>query len=342
MAKRILVTGGAGYIGSILVRRLIENGCAVRVFDKLVFGDQGLDGVKDQIELVTGDIREVEPSVFEGIDAVVHLAGLSNDPTAEYNPQANESINTGGTVALAKQCIEAGVKRFVFASSCSVYYTLKAEDTIYDEDSPVHPEAPYSSSKRNAEKGLLELAGDDFCPVILRKGTVFGASTRMRYDLVVNTFTKGAFERRMLTVHAGGRMWRPLLHIEDAASAYIAALDAPEKDVHGKIFNVLSDNYTVLQIAREVRRALETTKGIRLDLDIQQVGTVRSYRVAGDRFRETFGIPLDHSIAAAVGDMWDVLEEGLDTTNPIYYNIRWLELLTDMQRRLGDMGGGPL
>ncbi len=342
MAKRVLVTGGAGYVGSVLVPKLLEHGCEVRVLDKLVFGSQGLEPVKDRIELVVGDIRNADASVFDGIDAVVHLAGLSNDPTAEYNPAANESINTDGTMGVARAAAAAGVRRFVFASSCSVYYTLRAEDTVYDEDSDVHPEAPYSYSKRNAETGLLAMAGDDFCPVILRKGTVFGASPRMRYDLVVNTFTKDSFERRMLVVHAGGRMWRPLLHIEDAADAYIAALDAPDEKVAGRIFNVLSDNYQVLRIAREVRRALESGKGVRLDLDIQQVGIVRSYRVSGDRFGETFGVPLERTITSAVSAMWDSLEEGIDTDNPIYYNIRWLELLVDMQRRLAEMGGGPL
>jgi nucleoside-diphosphate-sugar epimerase len=342
MSSHILVTGGAGYIGCVLVPKLLEKGYAVRVLDKLVFGGEGLDPVKDRIELVPGDVRRIPEKVLDGIDAVVHLAGLSNDPTAEFNPAANESINTEGTLALAGRCKEAGVRRFVFASSCSVYYTMEADDTVRDEDYPIHPQAPYSYSKHNAEKGLLALADGGLCPVILRKGTVFGPSPRMRYDLVVNTFVKDAFQKRHLTIHAGGRMWRPLLHIEDAAYAYVAVLEAPEEHVRGQVFNVLSDNYQVIKVAYEVRRALESQRGVHLHLEVQQVGAVRSYRVAGDKFKRTLGMTLDRSITSATPRMWDELEEGIDPDAPIYYNIRWLEVLTDMQKRLRDMGGGPL
>lgn len=342
MVKHVLVTGGAGYVGCVLVPKLLEQGRQVRVFDKLVFGGQGLDAVKDKIELVAGDIRDADPAVFDGIDGVVHLAGLSNDPTAEYNPAANAAINTEGTIRLAEQAKAAGVGRFVLASSCSVYYSMQADNAVRDEEFAIDPRAPYSSSKYNAEKGLLKLAGGKFSPVALRKGTVFGSSPRMRYDLVVNTFTKDAFERRQLVVHAGGRMWRPLLHIEDAADAYCMALDAPDDNVRGQVFNVLSDNYEVLKVAYEVRRALETAKGVRIGIEIQQVGTVRSYRVSGDKFAKVFGSVLTRQIGSAVGQMWDALEEGVDTTEPVYYNIRWLELLVDMQNRLADMGGGPL
>lgn len=338
----VLVTGGAGYLGSVLVPRLLERDYRVRVLDKLIFGRSGLDAVADRMELVAGDIRDIDPSVLDGIDAVVHLAGLSNDPTAEYNPAANASINTEGTIELAKRCKDRGIRRFVFASSCSVYYTIQPDDAIRDEDYDISPEAPYSKSKYLAEIGLRKLADDGFCPVILRKGTIFGPSPRMRYDLVVNTFTKDAFSRRQLTIHAGGRMWRPMLHIEDAVSAYIAALDAPDEKVRGQVFNVVSDNYQVLKIAYEVRRTLESQKGIHLQLEVQQVGTSRSYRVAGDRFESVFELSLSRGIGPAVSEMWDALEEGVDPDAPEYYNIRWLELLMEMRGRLKEMGGNPL
>jgi len=326
----------------VLVRRLLDEGHDVRVYDKLVFGSDGLDDIKDRIELVAGDVRSPDSSLFDEIDAVVHLAGLSNDPTAEFNPKANESINTDGTEVFAKQCKEAGIKRFVFASSCSVYYTLEPDDSPRDEDHPIAPTAPYSWSKHEAEKRLLSLADENFCPVILRKGTVYGQSPRMRYDLVVNTFTKDAFERRHLIIHGGGRMWRPLLNINDAADAYIAAINAPEEKVHGQVFNVLTDNFKVLKVAYEVRRALETEKGIHLQMDIQQVGQVRSYRVDGSRFRSVLGVVPATPIGRAVSDMWDTLEEGVDCSQAIYYNIRWLELLTEMRHRIEAMGGSPL
>ena len=137
-------------------------------------------------------------------------------------------------------------------------------------------------------------------------------------------------------------MWRPMLDIDDAADAYIACLEAPQEKVHGEVFNVVSDNYRVIDIAHEVRRALEIGKGIRLDLEVQQVGAVRSYRVSGEKFAQTFDLKLPRQIGPAVSKMWDQLEEGIDPDDPFYYNIKWLELLEDMRKRLHAMGGSPL
>jgi nucleoside-diphosphate-sugar epimerase len=336
---RVLVTGGAGYVGSKLVPALLKGGHQVRVLDKLLFGDEGLAACRDNVELVAGDVRTVGAEVLKKIDAIVHLAGVSNDPTAEYNPEANKSVNTDATIRLGNMAKEAGIRRFVFASSCSIYYTHNPDEQMRDEDYPVNPQAPYSWSKRQAELGLLPLADKTFCPVALRKGTVYGQSPRMRYDLVVNTFTRDAFSKRCLILHAGGRMWRPMLHIDDAVEAYARALEAPEDKVRGQIFNVLSGNYSVLKLAHEVRRALEGQKGIRLDLNIQQVGVSRSYRVSGEKFAAALDFTPRDQVGEAASEMWDVLEEGCDIDKPIYYNIRWFELLTDMQKRLQAMGG---
>lgn len=337
-----MVTGGAGYIGCRLVPALVNRGAYVLVVDKMIFGEDGLNGVRDHIDVRHADVRSLRVADLKGFDAVIHLAGLSNDPTSEFNPAANQAINFRATAQLARSAKEAGVKRFVFASSCSVYYTESADGGIRIETDHINPQRPYSWSKHQAERSLLELTDSDFCTVVLRKGTVFGCSPRMRYDLVVNTFTRDAFVKRRLNVQAGGRMWRPLLHIDDAVDAYISVLKADPSLVCGQIFNVLSGNYQVLAIAQEVRLALERKSGIKLELDVQPTGLSRSYQVDGRKFCDTFGVALSRSVSDAAKEMWDVVVTTSDLDNPIYYNIEWLELLTDMERRLKQMGGGPL
>ncbi|MGH7358471.1 MAG: NAD-dependent epimerase/dehydratase family protein, partial [Candidatus Rokuibacteriota bacterium] len=175
--RRILVVGGAGYVGSVLTEELLHRGYAVRVLDRLYFGDGGLRAVRDRVELIEADIRTVSPRTLDGVDTVLNVGGLSNDPTAEYNPRANHEINTAATVALARLCKAHGVRRYVLASSCSVYdcgVMDERADVVQDETAAVAPRAPYSLSKYEAERAILPLADPRFCPVVLRKGTVYG------------------------------------------------------------------------------------------------------------------------------------------------------------------------
>lgn len=334
----ILITGGAGYVGAVLIPMLLQRGDTVTIYDKLIFGKEPLESVAAKIKIIQGDIRKISGGDLEGVDAVVHLAGVSNDPTAEFNPESSLDVAVNGTAAMIRACKDAGVKRVVFASSCSVYYTETPVDTIWDEQTPVDPRATYSRGKRGAELKLMEAAGPDFCPVMLRKGTVHGLSPRIRYDLVVNTFTKDAFQKGRLTIHSGGRMWRPLLDVQDACTAYLAAIDAPEDKVCGQIFNVLSGNFTVMQIARAVQRAVAKLTGRHVDLDVQEVGPTRSYRVSGEKFKKVLGVSLERKLEDAVKDMWLDLEDGRDTTDPIYYNIAWMELICRMEKHLKLIG----
>ncbi|MCK4316844.1 MAG: SDR family oxidoreductase, partial [Anaerolineae bacterium] len=193
--RKVLLVGGAGYVGSVLAEELLERGFAVKILDRLYYGDGGLREVRDRVELIMSDMRVIDPGVLQDVDAVVNLGGLSNDPTAEYNPKANYEMNTTASVQLAEMCQEMGVRRYIFASSCSIYdrgVGNDHNDFMQDETTEVDPRAAYSGSKRAAEKALLKMVGDEFCPVILRKGTIYGFSPRMRYDLVVNTFVKDA------------------------------------------------------------------------------------------------------------------------------------------------------
>jgi nucleoside-diphosphate-sugar epimerase len=337
----ILVTGGAGYIGCIAVRQLLDKGEAVRVYDKLYFGDEGLAEVRDKIELVQGDIRSFDPAVLDGCDAVLHLAGLSNDPTAEFNPKANEEINTHGTEVVATACKAAGIKRFINASTCSIYdLGFYAPDFLRDEESEVKPRAAYAVSNYEAERILLAMADERFCPVILRQGTVYGWSPRMRYDLVVNTFMRDAIGKGSLTVHAGGEMWRPLVDVTDLCRVYIACVEAPDEKVHGKIFNVVGKNYRILELAHWVREALKPVKKVEIEVDYTTYKT-RSYRVSGERIQSVLGVKPLVGVKESVEQMLRQVDEykQMDLYNPRYYNIEWMTLLSDMESTLKRIGG---
>lgn len=336
----ILVTGGAGYIGSVLVAELLAKGEAVRVFDKLYFGEKALESCRDKIDLVQGDVRHIDPKVLDGVDSVIHLAGLSNDPTAEFNPKANHEMNTVATGVLAKACKERGIKRFVFASTCSIYDRgLFAEDVLYDEDSEVAPRAAYAVSNYEAEKILLDLCDDDFCPVILRQGTLYGFSPRMRYDLVVNTFVKDALTKGALTVFCGGEMWRPLVDVSDAAKAQICCVEAPEEKVRGQIFNLSFKNYRILELAHWVREALRDRMQLEIEVDYSHFKT-RSYRVSAQKIETVLGfkpaVPVKESVENMVEKICDY--GYTDFMSPIYYNITWMTLLSQMEQTLAKIG----
>jgi nucleoside-diphosphate-sugar epimerase len=338
----ILVTGGAGYIGCVAVRQLLAKGEAVRVFDKLYFGEDGLAEVADKVELVQGDIRTFDPKALEGCNTVLHLAGLSNDPTAEFNPKANHEMNTVGTEVLARACKEKGVRRFIFASTCSIYdLGFYAPDFLRDEESEVRPRAAYAVSNYEAERILLGLADERFCPVILRQGTVYGYSPRMRYDLVVNTFVRDALTKGFVTVHCGGEMWRPLVDVSDLARVYVACVEAADATVHSQVFNVVGKNYRILELAHWVREALKPTRRVEIEVDYSSHKT-RSYRVSGQRIETALGVKCLVDVKESVEHMVRMIEQTggpSDVYNPRYYNIEWMTLLSNMEQTLKRIGG---
>lgn len=336
----ILVTGGAGYVGSLLVRELLNLGECVRVLDTLWFGNPL--GKHDHLEMIQADVRLFDPSWLDGVKAVVHLAGLSNDPTADFAPKLNSENNMLATRQLAhavaeKAACEEREIRFLFASTCSVYYTqsdaVGVNIDVMTEESPVAPTANYSRTKRLAEVELLRLADRHalFCPVILRKGTIFGLSPRMRFDLVLNTFVLHAWRKRLLTVHGHGEVWRPLLHIRDAVDAYIHLLWAPSTNIRGEIFNVLHKNYRVLELAHWVAESLERERGVGVQVkrDRSRDEGARSYFVADEKITRILGFHAERGTQQGILEIWDALERGEfgpePETNSAYFNIRRLQ-----------------
>ena len=326
MPKKILVTGGAGYVGNVVVRTLLNNGYQVRVLDKLIFTEKSLSEIKNKIELIKDDIRTVDPEIMKGIDAVIHLAGFSTEPVSQYNPRYTDLLNHIATERLAKIAKAKGIERFIFSSSCSVYFTY---DTPLNpppskETDIVNPISPYSLSKRAAEQALLELADDDFQPIIFRKGTIYGLSPRMRYDLVLNSFTKDAFSRHRLTVNAGGQIWRPLIDIQDVAKLYLQALQLPLDKVGKKIFNICSENYNIGELAREIQKIFKEKRGINIEIDTQPVGITRNYKADNTLLKKIFKFSPSRTLEEVIFEMWDNLERSpTDISNLVYYNDKW-------------------
>jgi nucleoside-diphosphate-sugar epimerase len=330
---RVLVTGGGGYIGLELCRQLLERGDRVRVVDRFFFGVAPLEALAaehpGQVEIVTGDLRAWDDAWLDGVDGVSHLAGLSNDPTAEYNPDANWQMNAIATERLGEACKRCGVRRFVFGSSASLYDGIGPG--MFDEHTPVAPVGAYSISKRYGEEALLRLAGADFAPTILRQGTVYGYSPRMRFDLVVNTFVRDAITRQKLFLHGGGWQWRPLVDVSDVARAHIVVLDAPLDVVGGEIFNLMQENYQVRQLAMLVAGSLLLLgRTIKLE-DAPLPKMVRDYRMTNLKMTQRTGFTPAVTVLESIDTMLHMLpiDDVSYLTNPRHNNISWMTMLEE-------------
>jgi len=326
-AKKILVTGGAGYIGAVLVPKLLNKGYEVRVLDRMIFGEEPIKEFKDKIELVRGDSRYIGPEIMNGIYAIIHLAGFSTDPTSQYDPRLTDTVNHLATEHLAKLARAKGIKRFVYASSCSVYFTLNTplEPPLYKETDPINPISAYALAKRCSEQVLWGMTSEDFQPTMFRKGTLYGWSPKMRYDLVFNAFAKDAYHKKLLTIDAGGEIWRPMIDIQEATDAYIKAIELPLDKVGGRIFNIANENWSIGNLAREIQRILRDKKGIDITLDIKPISLTRNYKADSSAFKETFNFKPSRAMEDALFEIWDHLENDSnhDPHNIIHYSDKW-------------------
>jgi nucleoside-diphosphate-sugar epimerase len=330
----ILVAGGAGYIGCVLVPRLLARGYRVRVLDRLYFGEEAMAAFRDQVDVVVADVRDLPAGVLDGVGGVINLSGLSNDPTAEFDPEANWQMNAVATETLGRLCLEHGIERYVFASSCSLYDGLPPG--MHDESAPIQPRAAYATSKRYAEEKLIEQAQEGLCPVILRNGTVYGWSPRMRYDLVVNTFVKDALLAGRLDLHGGGWVWRPLVDVQDAADAMIAAYEAPAEVVRGEIFNVVHANYQIRELAMIVAGSVQLTGRTIALAEAPAPALMRNYECANAKLSMTLGFIPRRSVLEAVSELLGRIDpdDRAQLSDPRCYNIRWLELLNEVKPAL--------
>jgi nucleoside-diphosphate-sugar epimerase len=358
----VFVAGGAGYIGSVFVPLLLEQGHKVTVLDRLYFGDTltglagqatGLTGLAsgltgqasgparagrsgENLRVVRGDVRSFDPSLLGSVDAVVDLSGISNDPSCELEPGLTRSVNVDGAKHLAAAAVEHGVRRYVYSSSCSVYG--HGDGLGLTETSSRHPVSLYARAKAEIEDFLFDAgkSGKGLEVVCLRLATVFGLSPRMRFDLAINVMTKNAYVNRRIVVDGGGRQWRPFVHVRDVARAFDAAMTAEASKVKGEVFNVGSDagNVQILNLAFRVRDAIPGTEVVHAPTDPD----LRDYNVAFEKIHKILGYRTERTIDDGIREVLAALRDGhVDPDDRRWYTLRQYAFLRDAERAHGDL-----
>jgi nucleoside-diphosphate-sugar epimerase len=327
---RVLVTGAGGYIGTVLSEMLVERGFEVFALDTYYFGEGRLPPTIEQDHIIKADIRSVGRSVFSKVEAVIDLAALSNDPAGELDPLATDSTNHLGRFRVASLAKSAGVARYVFPSSCSIY---GFNETWVDETHPPNPLTTYARANLNAEQDILALADSKFAVTILRQATVYGVSRRMRFDLAVNDIVAQFYTTRKVKLTTGGQQWRPFVHVRDTSKAMIQCLSTDASVLNRQVFNVGSDdqNYQVFDMAQRIARALK------LDFVYEWKGSpdARSYRVRFGKIRSALGFQPDMSVEDGAKEVWESLSRGhIIYGDPKTLTVEWYKRLVADGTRL--------
>ena len=325
---KVLVTGGAGYIGSVLSRFLAEQGYNVTILDRLFFGTDSIKEITGKVTVIKDDVRWFKPDIMDGMDAVLDSASLSNDPSGELDPQKTMEINYVGRVRVASLAKKHGVKKYVLASSCSVY---GFQESVLTEDSSLNPLTTYAKASAEAEKEILPMADKGFSVTVLRQATVYGLSYRMRFDLAINGMVLGFYKNGQIPIMRDGKQWRPFVHVKDTLRAFIKILESDRELVNGQVFNVGSNdqNFQIFSLAQTVAEA------INVPFKYEWYGSpdTRSYRVSFDKIKKKLKFETSYTPKEGAKEVFDALKTcKLNGDDPRTITVKWYKTLLESQR----------
>ncbi len=334
--KQILVTGAGGYVGVPLCKQLLKKNYKVMALDRYFFGLDKLQDIKSHknLTVLKDDLRYVDTSFLKDVDAVIDLAGLSNDASGEINPKLTEAINHKGAARIAIEAKKNGVKRYIYSSSASVYGA--GMKTALKEGDPLAPLTQYAKSKVAMEQELEKLQDKNFHTTILRNSTIYGLADRMRFDLAINIMTMRAWKDRNIYIMGGGDQWRPFVHVRDVNKAFITCLEAPEEKVSGEIFNVGSNeqNYQIKQLAQFVVDVVPNVEIHKIPDDPDK----RNYNLNFDKISNELGYNVDVRVHEGIVEIKQALEKGIiDPEDPTCFTLQWYKSLLEWNQRINDI-----